>query len=221
MLLSRIHLDPRCKEARRDLADPYQLHSTLCRAFSTPDMKCPPGTFLWRLEPETNTVGFPRIVLQSEREPNWAGIDVSSWMAACDPPIDLEQKLGLDALRAGSKFRFRLRANPCATRNGKRQGLLRRDEQVDWLKRKGQLHGFSIEKASIPRGGESSFAVQVTQEKMLTGKQRSGRSIRVFSAMYDGVLKVDDPDRFKATIRKGIGHGKVMGLGLLSVVPWR
>lgn len=46
MFLHRIHLDPRCREARRDLSDPYQLHSTLCRAFSTPDKKCPEGEFL-------------------------------------------------------------------------------------------------------------------------------------------------------------------------------
>ena len=36
MFLHRIHLDPRCREARRDLSDPYQLHSTLCRAFCEP-----------------------------------------------------------------------------------------------------------------------------------------------------------------------------------------
>ena len=41
MFLHRIHLDPRCREARRDLADPYQLHSTLCRAFSEPDCEVP------------------------------------------------------------------------------------------------------------------------------------------------------------------------------------
>lgn len=52
MFLHRIHLDPRCREARRDLADSYQLHS--CRAFCEPDRKCPEGEFLWRLEPETD-----------------------------------------------------------------------------------------------------------------------------------------------------------------------
>lgn len=64
MLLHRIHLDPRCREARRDLSDPYQLHSTLCRAFSAPDKKCPENTFLWRLEPETDSTGCPRILVQ-------------------------------------------------------------------------------------------------------------------------------------------------------------
>ena len=33
MYLNRIHLDLRCREARRDLSDPYQLHSTLHTEF--------------------------------------------------------------------------------------------------------------------------------------------------------------------------------------------
>lgn len=59
MFLHRIHLDSRCREARRDLSDPYQLHSTLCRAFCESDKKCPESEFLWRLEPETDPGRVP------------------------------------------------------------------------------------------------------------------------------------------------------------------
>lgn len=45
MLLHRIHLNPRCREAHRDIADPYQLHASLCRAFFPPEQKCPAGEF--------------------------------------------------------------------------------------------------------------------------------------------------------------------------------
>ena len=69
MFLHRIHLDPRCREVRRDLSDPYQLHSTLCRAFSVPDKKCTEGEFLWRCEPETDPAGYPRILVQSLSDP--------------------------------------------------------------------------------------------------------------------------------------------------------
>jgi CRISPR system Cascade subunit CasE len=54
---------------------------------------------------------------------------------------------------------------------------------------------------------------------MLRGKQHSGNAIRVFSVLYDGVLTVSMPEQFKLALQRGIGHGKVMGLGLLSVVP--
>ena len=222
MFLHRIHLDPRCREARRDLADPYQLHSTLCRAFSEPDRKCPEGEFLWRLETDTDPAGCPRILVQSRTIADWTGIGVKGWLAEADPAIDLQDRLKLDSLRVGRRFRFRLRANPCVTRNGKRLGLMRPDEQESWLKRKGGQHGFSLPKLTSFDFSESiheHIDVRIYQGQMLRGKQLDGNGIRIYSVLYDGILTVTDPDKFRNTLQTGIGHGKVMGLGLLSVVP--
>jgi CRISPR system Cascade subunit CasE len=222
MFLNRIHLDPRCREARRDLSDPYQLHSTLCRAFTGPDRKCSEGEFLWRLEPETDLTGSPRILVQSRTIPDWSGIGVAGWLAEVDPAIDLKDRLKLDSLDAGQRFRFRLRANPCVTRNGKRLGLLRLEEQEAWAKRKGFQHGFSLPQLqSFDLSGplQDRIDVRISQEQMLRGHQHSGNSILVFSVLYDGIIRVTEPEKFRDALQTGIGHGKTMGLGLLSVVP--
>lgn len=222
MFLNRIHLDPRCKEARRDLADPYQLHSTLCRAFSSPDKKCSEGEFLWRLEPETDSNGCPRILVQSRSIPDWTGIGVQKWLAEADSAINLKDRLKLDSLKAGQRFRFRLRANPCVTRNGKRLGLLKLEDQEAWIARKGEQHGFSLPQLvafDLSESSQERIDVRVSQEQMLRGNQHSGNGIRIFSVLYDGILTVTEPDKFRDVLQTGIGHGKVMGLGLLSVVP--
>lgn len=222
MFLHRIHLDPRCREARRDLSDPYQLHSTLCRAFSVPDRRCREGEFLWRLEPETDPTGCPRILVQSRTIPDWAGIGMNGWLAKADPPIDLKERLKLDSLKAGQRFRFRLRANPCVTRNGKRQGLLRLEGQETWVERKGQRHGFSLPQLAsfdLSESSQERINVRISQEQMLRGNQHLGNAIRIFSVLYDGILAVTEPDNFRDSLQTGIGHGKVMGLGLLSVAP--
>ncbi len=221
MFLHRIHLDLRCREARRDLYDPYQLHSTLCRAFSTPDRKCPEGEFLWRLEPETDPTGCPRILVQSKSMPDWTGIGVQGWLANADSGIDLKERLKLDSLKAGQRFRFRLRANPCVTREGKRQGLLRTDEQEAWLERKGKQNGFALPQLAsfdFSEAPQERIDVRISQEQMLRGKQHTGNGIRIYSALYDGILMVTEPDNFRTALQSGIGHGKAMGLGLLSVV---
>ena len=222
MFLHRIHLDPRCRAARRDLADPYQLHSTLCRAFCGPNEKCPEGEILWRLEPEIDPTGCSRVLVQSRSMPYWAGVGVQGWLAKADPAIDLKDRLKLDALKVGQRFRFRLRANPCVTRNDKRLGLLRLEEQEAWVQRKGRLHGFSLPRLASIDPSESSqerVGVRISQEQMSRGNQHSGNGIRIFSVLYDGILTVTETNKFRAALQTGIGHGKVMGLGLLSVVP--
>lgn len=222
MFLHRIHLDLRCREARRDLSDPYQLHSTLCRAFCEPDRKCPDGEFLWRLEPETDPAGCPRILVQSRTMPRWAGIGVQGWLANADPAIDLKERLKLDSIKIGQRFRFRLRANPCVSRKGKRQGLLRLLEQEGWVERKAREYGFSLRRVSgfdLSELEAERSDVRVSQEQMLRGSQRSGHGIRIFSVLYDGILTVTDSNKFNSALETGIGHGKVMGLGLLSVAP--
>lgn len=227
MQLHRITLNPRSKEARRDLADPYQMHATLCRAFFPQDTPCPPGALLWRLEPEADAQGYPRVLIQSQATPDWSSLYESGWLALAEPGIDLVQKLSLDSLAVGQTFRFRLRANPCKTQQGKRLGLLHLEAQQTWLARKGEQHGFALPTADTPDyfdfldspKGQPWPDIRVSQDQMLMGRRHDGSVIRVFSVLYEGRLVVSDPGQFRATILKGIGHGKVMGLGLLSVLP--
>lgn len=227
MHLHRIHLNPCCKEARRDLADPYQMHATLCHAFFPPETPCPAGSLLWRQEPETDAEGRPRVLIQSRETPDWSRIPVPAWLAQAEPGIDLVQKLALDTIKAGQAFRFRVRANPCKTVLGKRQGLVQPDAKREWLARKGEQHGFALPEPATPDyfhfmlspEGRAYHDVRVSHEHMLKGSQHGGNAIRVYSALFEGRLTVTDPARFRAALETGIGHGKVMGLGLLSVVP--
>lgn len=210
MLLHKLYLNLRCKEARRDISDPYEMHSTLCRAFCEQEQKCPPGLFLWRLEPETRNDGMPKILVQSQVMPEWSRVAMTDWFAERPlSPVDMRKKLGLtlDTILKGVRFRYRLRVNPSVRRNGKRIGLYKPEDQDKWLIQQGQKNGF------VPE------TIHRSQEQMLNGKRRSGDPICVFSILYDGVLKVVEPESFIKAVTCGIGHGKAMGLGLLSIAP--
>lgn len=227
MHLHRIHLNPRYKEVRRDLADPYQMHATLCRAFFPSDTPCPAGTLLWRLEPETDREGRARVLIQSREIPDWSRIPVPDWLAQTEPGVDLVQKLALDTLKIGQAFRFRLRANPCKTVDHKRQGLVHPEAQQTWLARKGEQHGFALPESTTSdyfdfmhsTEGRAYHDVRVSHAQLLKASQHGGNAIRVYSALFEGRLVVTDTARFRAALVTGIGHGKVMGLGLLSVAP--
>lgn len=59
-------------------------------------------------------------------------------------PLDLGIRLRLNELVPGRRFRFRLRANPCVTRAGKRFGLMQSVDQECWLLRQGERYGFTL-----------------------------------------------------------------------------
>jgi CRISPR system Cascade subunit CasE len=154
--------------------------------------------------------------------PDWRRIGVKGWLANADPAIDLKKRLKLDSLKVGDRFRFRLRANPCVTRNGKRLGLMRMEKQEKWIERKAQRHGFSLSNLTsfeVPGASPKRIDVRISQEQMIRARQHTGNEVRIYSVLYDGILSVSEQEKFQYALETGIGHGKVMGLGLLSVVP--
>jgi len=154
--------------------------------------------------------------------PDWAGVGVKGWLSNSDAAIDLKDRLKLNSLKVGKRFRFRLRANPCVKRDGKRLGLLRTYEQEIWLERKAKQHGFLLPQLAsfdFSEAPQARIDVRISQEQMLRGKQHIGNGIRIYSVLYDGILMVTEPDGFRSALQTGIGHGKAMGLGLMSVVP--
>ena len=75
MYLTRLTLDPRSAQARRDLADAYEMHRTLARAFVT-DEHSSPVRFLWRLEAGSNAWASPVVLVQSAQVGDWSALQV-------------------------------------------------------------------------------------------------------------------------------------------------
>jgi len=41
--------------------------------------------------------------------------------------------------------------------------------------------------------------------------------LKLLAVQFDGLLQVTDPKRLSETVRQGVGSGKAMGFGLLSL----
>ncbi len=141
-------------------------------------------------------------------QPDWNRINLESWFADVpSTPIDLVEKLSMMSISKGRRFRYRLRANPSVCQNGKRVGLYSEGDQDKWINRQGDRHGFSL------------LSIHRNEEQVITGKRRIGQPIKLNSVLFDGILVVKDEDLLSEGVLNGIGHGKAMGLGLLSIVP--
>lgn len=205
MYLTRLQLDPVHPQARRDLASAYEMHRTLSRAFA-PSSDAPPSRFLWRLEPQAqDTADEPAVVLvQAAAQAHWQALD--DWPGYLRCAVE-EKRVDLDRLLLpGRSCWFRLLCNPTVTRNGKRLGLLREGEQHDWLVRQGRKHGFDLGGVRIGRS-----------ERVSWRRGRGGLRITVQVVQFDGLLRVDDPGPMATALCAGIGPGKALGLGMLSL----
>lgn len=203
MYLSKLTLDPRHPQARRDLGDAYEMHRTLVRAFA-PDPETAPPRFLWRLETDMAMNSPANVLVQADVPADWSLIAALSGYAT---KIQGNKQVDLGGfILAGGRYHFRLKANPTVTRAGKRYGLTSEDEQLAWLARQGERHGFSV--LGCVRG--CSERIQVRQGN-------SGHRITVHSVLLDGMVEVQEVAIFEQVVRNGLGHAKALGMGLFSI----
>lgn len=251
LYLSRLVLDPRSRAVRRDLADCHALHRTVMAGF--PDHADPAARavlgVLHRLDPAPRG-GPPTLLVQAAVPPDWARLPAADYLAVPhDPAWDTKP---LDAahaaIRAGDRLRFRLRANPTRRINashggtnalaGKRVALLREEEQLGWLARKGEAAGFNLLRVrTAPQAPPTGVApdpgdttgptppavrAQATVDAVGRRPARDGggsQRVTLGAVVFEGALRVTDPDRLRAALAAGIGPGKAYGFGLCSVAP--
>lgn len=231
MYLSRLEINPRSREVRRDLSDVYQMHRTVMSAF--PDVKERQEAradlaVLYRLEIDERSRGTVLLV-QSGALPDWTHLApyyLFDSGGEVGNPATRDLTKALAALHEGQILRFRLRANPTRKietksahdgrrQNGRRVDLRTEAQQLEWLSRRAEQAGFSL----VPvYPGSNVPAVRVGAGEKLLGK---GRQLTLASVLFDGLLEVTHPDRFRCAVAGGIGPGKAFGCGLMSIAPHR
>jgi CRISPR system Cascade subunit CasE len=229
MILSRLTINPRSREAARDLADCQELHRTILSAFPAA-ASAPRESFGILFRIEYRTVAPPAILVQSRETPNW-GLLPRSYLAAPAESKDLSFLWGV--IENSTVLRFRLRANPTrkidtkttadgTKHNGKRVELRTEQEQLEWLRRKGSNGGFEIVSVQA--------ALQVPDTRISKeGKVYGSRGDRYdakrksrltfASVLFEGKLRVTDLEKFRNSLEQGLGSAKAYGFGLLSVAP--
>ncbi|MCX7599827.1 MAG: type I-E CRISPR-associated protein Cas6/Cse3/CasE [Armatimonadetes bacterium] len=211
MYLSRLILNPRCNQVQRELADLYQLHRTLLRAF--PERLPQSERVLFRVDVDRRT-GVPTVLVQSQSQPDWSFLaDRPDYLLRVPPPLENPAwKPYHPSVGVGQLLQFRLRANPTFRRNNKRLAWLREEDQRAWLDRQAERSGFRLLQLTvIPQGMATATKYDDSHR----------HNLRHFAVVFEGVLQVTEPDAFLVAIARGIGAGKAFGFGLLSVAPAR
>lgn len=217
MYLSRLTLNLRNRRVQREIADPYQMHRSLMRAF--PDgLGDGADRVLFRLESHLRT-GVLNLLVQSWNSPDWTWLaepGARGYLLPVGEPNPAIKSFDLD-LASGQTLAFRLRANPTVKRKfedgqHKRVGLYREEEQRKWLQRKAEQGGFRL--LSVRTGSRDTVRGRIHRDD-------TTHELRLLSVQFDGLLQVADPNRLRESVQRGIGSGKALGFGLLSLAPPR
>jgi CRISPR system Cascade subunit CasE len=217
MVLSRLILNPRNRRVQKEIADRYELHRSLMRAFAD-DLDDDEERVLFRVERSCSERDLTLLV-QSWTLPDWTWLaepGAHGYLLPVGEPNPAVKTFQLD-LVPGQRLAFRLRANPTARRRcsdgvRRRVGLYDEEEQLDWLKRKAERGGFDL--ISVRTGGQKTVGGTVY-------RNGTRRELTLFSVQFDGLLAVRKPDRVRDAVREGIGSAKAFGFGLLSLAPPR
>lgn len=184
----------------------YQVHQFVCRGFSD-RQAARAARILFRYDEEPSGTGC--LAVQSLSRPDYSRFEAKLSQDGCkvlgptaiDTPRFSENEVLL----------FRLLARPTkrvatGPDKGKRRSLRTEDEQLGWLRRKGEENGFRVDQ------------VQPTDVAWLDSKPSSGGGNRKLRAVrFDGILTVLDPQLMAGAIAYGVGAQKGYGFGLLSV----
>ncbi|BAU57414.1 type I-E CRISPR-associated protein Cas6/Cse3/CasE [Halorhodospira halochloris] len=230
MFLSRVHINPQALTPKNLMpvleGDSYRNHQLLWRLFTEEDER----PFLFRQEFEHSfdsssgkPRGLPLFYVLSRVEPQ-----ADSELFSCEVK-SFEPKLS-----AGQQLAFKLRANPVvAKREEGRKNSRHHDVLMD-AKRAAKDNGVT-DKVAIRcymdeaaqswlankgRSEKAGYTLQSAPE--VSGYQqhvhrRKGRDIRFSSVDFQGILTVNDPERFAQSLAEGIGRSRAFGCGMWMV----
>lgn len=210
MYLTRIALDTHRRETMRALTAVNMLHGAVESAFPGERQRR-----LWRIDVLNGTTW---LMLLSETMP-----DLTRLQAQFGFPDRPGESRSCDELfkrmTAGSRWRFRLVANPTRSvstgEKGGRGKVVAEGAvpaQREWLMRHGESHGFRVT--------PGSFDVTRSEWKLFRKGTDDGRRVSILQVTYEGVLEVTDAARFLETMAQGIGRGKAFGMGMMTVMRY-
>jgi CRISPR system Cascade subunit CasE len=203
--LSQLILNPASRMVQNESRNPYEMHRTLMRGFAD---KRHEGNVLHRLDINPYS-GVMALLVQSTVEPDWQPLtQVGHGEYLLTPPQWKAVELDLPN---GRILQFRLTANPTkrlssgkGNKPGPRRALYQEADQCDWLRQKGEAHGFRL------------LDVQVSHAQKQTSR---AKSITLHTVQFNGRLQITDAATFTTALQTGIGPAKAFGCGLLSLAP--
>lgn len=205
MYLSRVLLDISRRKTQVAMVSPNKIHGAVEEAFTRKQERN-----LWRID---RLRGQAYLLIVSAERPDLSKIaEQFGYMNDCGESKEYGRLL--ERIETGSKWHFRLTANPVhSIQGGKKRGKVvahtSEKHQLEWLEKQAAKRGFRI----LPDG-----AYIVESNWRVFSKRDLDQKVRILEVVFEGNLCVENADVFRNTLINGIGREKAYGMGMITVV---
>ena len=209
MYLSRIKLDTSQTRTMQALSAPNIFHGEIEDAEKDGRTRK-----LWRLD---DLRGEKYLLILSENQIDFSG--TARQFGYDDSYESKDYDSLIERIKTGSKWNFRLKANPTVQKFSKKRGRGRvlahitTEFQEKWLKKQSEKNGFSL--------SEGEWLVTGSKWYVFNKNRNSNIKVRLLAVTYEGILTVTDEDSFRKALVNGIGREKAYGLGMITVAGMR
>lgn len=219
LYLSCIDLDLSRRKVLETITSPYRTHAAIEGLFGSDavreDKNC---RILWRVD-DSGSPERARLYIVSPEAP--AASEAVTRFGVDENAVASKDYLPFSSKAAqGDVWRFRLKANPVRrvlVDKGRRpnegvvgtiQGHVTVAQQLDWLESHAEPNGFCL---------VDDVSDVVVSHRSREVFSRAGRKVTLVTVQFDGILRVDDSDKFKHALGFGIGRAKGFGCGLMTI----
>ena len=203
MYLSRIMLDAANRKVMEGFVRPSVFHGAVERSVGTERQRN-----LWRIDPFRDSYC---LLLVTPVEPDLSGFAEQFGLWG-ELPETKNYDAFLGALKAGQRWRFRVKLNPIKCVDGKRCPVMNRDLKA-WFSVKAEANGFEIRQDDFDICELRDYCFNKSGEAFA----RQSGMVRFKTATFEGILTVTEPDALRQALSFGIGKEKAYGCGLLTL----
>jgi len=217
MFLSRVEINQFRRETMRALASPQIMHAAIMASFPPIDSAVSERV-LWRVDKVASSM---YILIQSSTKPDFTHIvEQYGWPSSEQKWVTLDMDRFLSSIKKGQKWRFRLRANPVHSvkssdddSRGRVYAHVTIEQQKKWLMSRVQKCGFSI--VNLDDSDEEA-CIEIKHTDIIRFKRQNAQ-LTISAVTFEGILVIEDENKFISTIVNGIGRAKAYGCGLLTI----
>lgn len=207
MILTRLRLSTSKKQTLKALANPNIFHGVIERSQEGERER-----LLWRID---SLRGHQYLLILSQKPLNLQKLSDEF----CQKPEDAESRdynVLLSRVKDGTMWRFKLTANPTYSLAPEEQGgrgkvvtPLKNEEKMQWLEKKADKHGFSLQ--------QDSFGITASRWLSIRKGTQKAR-VTLQEVTYEGILTVTNADEFRKMLVNGLGRAKAYGMGMMTLV---